>query len=85
MANEIVGWLEKKTGPPAEVLADVDAVKEFIDNNEVAVVGFFKDAESEAAKKYLLAVRDYENYPVAITSDEAAFEKNEVSNQRTLI
>lgn len=79
MANEIVGWLEKKTGPAAEPLADADSVKEFIDNNDVAVIGFFKDQESDAAKKYLDAVRDYENYPVGITSDEGAMEKHEVS------
>ena len=82
MANEIVGWLEKKTGPPAEALEDADAVKEFIDNNEVAVIGFFKDKESDAAKKYLLAVRDYENYPVGVTSDETAMENNEVKSHR---
>jgi len=43
MANEIVGWLERKIGPPAKPLEDKDQVKEFIDEAEVVVVGFFKD------------------------------------------
>jgi hypothetical protein len=34
--------LEKKTGPAALALADVDAAKKFIDDNKVAIVGFFK-------------------------------------------
>ena len=31
--------------------------------------------DSEAAKKYKSAVRDFEDYPCAITSDKAAMEK----------
>merc|ERR1712241_431004 len=52
-ADTIVSWLEKKTGPPALTLEDVDAAKKFIEDNKVAVVGFFKDQESEAAKAFL--------------------------------
>ena len=43
MANEIVGWVEKKTGPPAAILDNAEKVKDFIDDNDVAIVGFFKD------------------------------------------
>jgi len=43
MANEIVGWLEKKIGPAAVALEDKDKVKEFIADSEVVVIGFFKD------------------------------------------
>ena len=78
MAAEIAGWVEKKTGPEAVILEDAEKVKEFIADMDVAVVGFFKDQESEKAKQYRAAIRDYENYPVGITSDEKAFEENQV-------
>lgn len=78
MAAEIVDWVERKTGPWATPLTTASKVKDFIDENEVAVVGFFKDQESEQAKKYLAAVRDYEDYPCGITSDEQAFKDNGV-------
>ena len=80
MANEIVGWLEKKTGPPATPLDSKDKVKEFIDNDDVVVIGFFKDQESEKAKEYLEAVRDYEEYPCGITSDEEAFKAHDAED-----
>lgn len=80
MAAEIAGWVEKKTGPEAVILEDAEKVKEFIADVDVAVVGFFKDQESEKAKQYRAAIRDYENYPVGITSDEKAFEENQVSS-----
>jgi protein disulfide-isomerase A1 len=41
-ADTIVAWVEKKTGPPAVTLDTVDAAKKFIDDNKVAIVGFFK-------------------------------------------
>jgi len=44
----------------------------------VAVVGFFKDQESKQAQAYLKAVKDYEEYPCAITSDEEAIKSNQV-------
>ena len=51
-ADTIISWVEKKTGPPAVTLDSVDAAKKFVEDNEIAVVGFFADLESEAAKAY---------------------------------
>lgn len=85
MANEIVGWVEKKTGPPAETLETAEKVKDYIDEHEVAVIGFFKDPESEQCKKFQEAVRDYEEYPCAITSDEEAFKENKVEDGQVVL
>merc|ERR1711963_1255480 len=52
-AETIITWVEKKTGPAAVTLADVDAAKKFVEDNEIAVIGFFAEAEGEAAKAYL--------------------------------
>ena len=37
--------VEKKTGPAAVALADVAAAAKFVEDNEIAVLGFFADAE----------------------------------------
>ena len=44
-AETIITWVEKKTGPAAVTLADVDAAKKFVEDNEIAVIGFFAEAE----------------------------------------
>ena len=44
-ADTIVTWVEKKTGPAAVALADVAAAAKFVEDNEIAVLGFFADAE----------------------------------------
>lgn len=41
-ADDIVNWLNKKTGPPAKDLSTIDEAKVFIDTHNVAIVGFFK-------------------------------------------
>ena len=78
MANEMVEWVEKKIGPEATILESTEEVKDFIHDSEVAVVGFFSDPDSDLAKAYKKAVKDYEEYPCGITSDMAAAAKLDV-------
>jgi protein disulfide-isomerase A1 len=85
MAKEIVAWVEKKIGPAADVLADEAAVTDYIDASDVVVVGFFDDPNSDAVKKYLNAVRDFEDYPCAISSDKAAMEKHEAKDGQIVL
>lgn len=42
LADDIVNWLNKKTGPPAKSLLTVDEAKAFIEAHNVAIIGFFK-------------------------------------------
>lgn len=42
LADDIVHWLVKKTGPVAKDLPSVEKAKAFIDEHEVSIIGFFK-------------------------------------------
>lgn len=79
-ADEIVSWLLKKTGPPAEKLVNIDDAKRFIDSKAVTVIGFFKDVESDAAKEYLAAAASTDDHPFAITSEEEVFAEHSVKD-----
>jgi len=85
MANEMVEWVEKKIGPPAEILETAENVKDFIDNADVSIVGFFSDPESDNAKAYKAAVKDYEEYPCGITSDMKAAEKHDAKDGQVVL
>lgn len=39
-------------GPPAVAVDSVESIKKFVEDNKVAIVGFFKDADSAAAKNF---------------------------------
>merc|ERR1719362_1283006 len=78
-ADTIVSWLEKKTGPPALTLASQDEAKKFMDDNKVAVIGFFKDQDSAEAKNFLEVAGSMDDVKFAVTSDADVFTANEVS------
>lgn len=72
-ATEIVAWLKKKTGPPAEDLETVEEAKEFSEKDEVIVIGFFADDDSDNAKAYLSAAESQDTILFGIvTSEEVA-------------
>jgi len=41
-AEDIFNWVEKKSGPPAQKLESVEKCKDFVDQADVVVLGFFK-------------------------------------------
>ncbi|XP_055627147.1 protein disulfide-isomerase isoform X2 [Toxorhynchites rutilus septentrionalis] len=71
--DTIISWLEKKTGPAAKELEDVASAEEFLKENNVAVVGFFKDRESAEAKVFLATANAVDDYPFAITSSDDVY------------
>jgi len=84
-SDTIISWLEKKTGPPAKAIDSVDAAKAFAEENEVAVIGFFKDAETDAAKAFLAAAGTMDDYPFGITGDDAVFAEYSVEGEGVVL
>jgi len=79
-ADTIVTWLEKKTGPAAKTLESVDEAKAFIADNDIAVIGFFKDLESADAKAFLGAAGSMDDYPFALATEAAVLEEYKVES-----
>ncbi|XP_076871591.1 protein disulfide-isomerase [Brachyhypopomus gauderio] len=84
-ADDIVNWLKKRTGPAARTLNDVAQAESLIADSEVAVIGFFKDVESEAAQAYIKAAEAVDDVPFGITSDDAIFSKFEVTKDTVVL
>jgi len=76
-ADDIVGWLNKKTGPAAKALNSEEDLKAFIEGSEVAVVGFFSDPTADSMGIYLKAAGEIEGVPFGIVaSPELAASQN---------
>ncbi|XP_033330377.1 protein disulfide isomerase [Megalopta genalis] len=69
-ADDIVYWVTLKIGPPAKDLTTVDEAKSFLEAHNVAIVGFFKDQESDDAKEFINAASLNGDYAFGITSNE---------------
>ena len=77
---DIVQWIKKKTGPPAADLNDKTVAAAFVEKEDVAVVGFFKDQASEAAKEFLKVAGSMDDLPFGITSNSEVFADNKMEN-----
>ena len=84
-ADEIITWLDKKTGPPAKELKTADEVKEFVDKKNVVVVGFYKDKESDAAKAFIEAAQGIDDLEFGIVHDEAIAKEHKVEEDNVVL
>merc|ERR1719187_268979 len=84
-ADTIVSWVKKKTGPPAKTLETVEAADAFVNDLEIAIVGFFPDQTTDAAKAFLGAAGQLDDYQFAITGDEAIAAKHEVTGEAVVL
>merc|ERR1711963_687875 len=83
-ADTIVSWVEKKTGPPAKTLASVEDAKAYADGKSVAIIGFFKDETTDAAKAFLAAAGTMDDFEFGITGDDAVFKEYGVEGETVL-
>ncbi len=67
-ADTIVTWVEKKTGPPAITMDSVEDAKKFVEDNEIAIIGFFSDVEGEAAGTFKDVAGSMDDFKFGITA-----------------
>ncbi|XP_058140890.1 protein disulfide-isomerase [Dasypus novemcinctus] len=84
-ADDIVNWLKKRTGPAATALSDGAAAESLVESSEVAVIGFFKDVESDFAKQFLLAAESIDDIPFGITSNSDVFSKYQLDKDGVVL
>lgn len=84
-ADDIVTWLKKRTGPAVATLDGVTGAESLIADNEVAVIGFFKDAQSAEAQAFEKAAESIDDVPFAMTSDDAVYSKYEVTKDGVVL
>ncbi|KAK9502348.1 hypothetical protein O3M35_011138 [Rhynocoris fuscipes] len=84
-ADDIVNWLVKKTGPPAKTLTTVDELKSFIEENPVAIIGYFKDAESDNAKRFLDVAAAIDDHPFGIASAPEILSENNIDDEKIVL
>ncbi|KAK1886549.1 Protein disulfide-isomerase [Dissostichus eleginoides] len=84
-ADDIVAWLKKRTGPAVATLAGVTEAESLIADSEVAVIGFFKDVDSDGAKAFEKAAEATDDVPFALAASDDIFAKFEVSKDSVVL
>lgn len=69
--DTITSWVRKRSGPPASTLGTAEEAARFTEDRDVAVVGFFADAESAEAKAFVKVAAGNDKVEFGIVSDAA--------------
>lgn len=65
-----MNWLNKRTGPPAQDLTTPEQALDFSKKDEVVVIGFFQNTESEAAIAYISTAEAHDSVSFGITTSK---------------
>jgi len=84
-SDEIIQWCKKKSGPPSVTVNSVDELKTLQSENEVLVLGLFKDVNSEQATVFNNVAKLVDSVAFAITSEQAVFDELEVKASESLV
>jgi len=84
-SEEIIAWVNKKTGPAATEIKTTDESEAFINDNKVVVIGFFKNQESAAAKTFLSVANGVDEIPFGITNVEEVFSKYDAKDDSIVL
>jgi len=84
-ADEIVAWVTKKSGPAALTLVSSADLNKLKDDNQVAVVGLFKDLESAAAKAFNTVAQSTDNVVFGVSSEQALFDELKFTGDAGLV
>ncbi|XP_017862376.1 PREDICTED: protein disulfide-isomerase [Drosophila arizonae] len=84
-AADIIAWVTKKTGPPAKDLTSVADAEQFLQDNEIAIIGFFKDVESAEAKVFTKAANALDSFVFGITSNADVIAKYEAKDNGVIL
>jgi len=84
-ADEIVAWVTKKSGPAAVTLTSVNELTKLQEDNQVAVVGLFKNLESDAAKAFNTVAQSTDNVVFGVSSEQALFDELKFTGDSGLV
>uniref|UniRef100_A0A6P7GYS8 protein disulfide-isomerase n=1 Tax=Diabrotica virgifera virgifera TaxID=50390 RepID=A0A6P7GYS8_DIAVI len=86
-ADNIVLWLEKKTGPPAKDLGSIEAAEDFIEEYKIVVIGFFSDqsTNNENAKNFLKVASGSDKIRFGISGDKDVRDEFEVADNSIVL
>ncbi|NXG63654.1 PDIA2 isomerase, partial [Hemiprocne comata] len=74
-AEGIVRWMQRRAGPSATLLQDTDTAAAFISSQDLVVIGFFKDLESEAAQAFYEVATEMVDLLFGVAKEDQLFKE----------
>lgn len=84
-SEEIVQWVVKKSGPATIPVKSSDDLKKLQNENEVVILGLFKDVDSDSAKNFQDVAKSIDSVSFGLTSEQALFDELNVKGDESVI
>ena len=85
----MINWMKMKSSPSAKKLNSNEQIEEFIDSNDVVIIGFFSNHNTAEARNYFKACEYLddvrEGYKFGITDSQDAFSKYNIPNDTIVL
>jgi protein disulfide-isomerase A1 len=84
-ANSIVQWVERKTQPPYQLINNVEEAKKFQKDNQVCVLGFFKNSASDEGLVFTEVASTIDDINFGITSNPEVYKEFKIEKDSVII
>lgn len=81
----ILTWLKRTKGPSAEIISNLTQLEKFIGEDELVVLGLFKDLEEGMVKVFYETANDIADLPFGVTGHDEIFSKYDISGDTVLL
>ncbi|XP_065589092.1 protein disulfide-isomerase A2 [Cyrtonyx montezumae] len=78
-AEGMVLWMQRRAGPSATLLHDADTAAAFVSAQDIAVVGFFKELQGDAARAFYEVAGELVDVQFGVAEKDEVFEAYELS------
>ncbi|XP_043832589.1 protein disulfide-isomerase A2 [Dromiciops gliroides] len=84
-AEGIVRWLKRRLGPSATHLETEAEAAQFIDSQDIVIIGFFKDLQDEDVAEFLAIAEDVVDLTFGLTDRPELFQKYGLSKDTVVL
>ncbi|XP_046694308.1 protein disulfide-isomerase [Silurus meridionalis] len=81
----IVTWLKRREGPSADLVSDLNQLESFTAEEELVVLGLFKDVETGLAKVFFDVAADIADLPFCVTGSKHIFSKYNIFDDSVVL
>uniref|UniRef100_A0A9J8BCN5 protein disulfide-isomerase n=1 Tax=Cyprinus carpio carpio TaxID=630221 RepID=A0A9J8BCN5_CYPCA len=81
----ILTWLKRRKGPSADIISNLTQLVKFTEEEDLVVLGLFKDLEEDIAKVFYETAADIADLPFGVTGNDEIFSKYEISGDTVLL
>jgi protein disulfide-isomerase A1 len=83
--ESIIEWLEKKIEAQAVIIKKLDTLTKLQSDNEVVVLGLFKNTEQEGHLEFNKVTKVIDNIKFALTYEKSIFEKLNIKGEKSIV